>query len=236
MTSTQPARPAPPEDRIRALFDDVVDRYDVVNRILSLGLDRRWRRAAAAAVRGEPGSRVLDLGCGTGDLALILARRHRVTGIDVSRRMLTRAWQKGRGRIHLVQGSAFALPFGDGTFDGVASAFVLRNLAHLPKAFAEMARVLRPGGRVALLDILQPENALARRAFDGYFRVAAPALGRVVGKPEAYRYLVRSLVQLPNRQALCVLLEAAGLSRVSARPLSPGPVTLFEAIRPQDRG
>jgi demethylmenaquinone methyltransferase/2-methoxy-6-polyprenyl-1,4-benzoquinol methylase len=211
------------------MFDDIVERYDVVNRILSLGLDRGWRRRAARAVRGSDG-RVLDLGCGTGDLVREIGLE-RTIGVDVSERMLRRARARMGRAARLVRGSAFSLPFADGSFGGAVSAFVLRNLDDLDGALAELARVVRPGGSIALVDITEPASPTLRRAFRAYFDAVAPALGGLVGKREAYRYLTRSLAQLPPRSEVTVMLRRAGFVDPVARPLTGGVVTLFTGRR-----
>jgi demethylmenaquinone methyltransferase/2-methoxy-6-polyprenyl-1,4-benzoquinol methylase len=217
---------------VREMFDGLVERYDVVNDVLSLGFDRWWRRVAARAVADAtaPGARVLDLGCGTGRLGALLAGRARVVGVDVSRAMLARARDAAPPFAGLVQGSAFRLPFADGSFGAVTSAFVLRNLEDLGGAFREMARVTAPGGTVVALDITGPSDRRVRRLFDAYFGTVAPALGGLVGRREAYRYLVRSLAQLPSSAELCALLEGAGLMAARARPLTWGTATLFTAL------
>jgi demethylmenaquinone methyltransferase/2-methoxy-6-polyprenyl-1,4-benzoquinol methylase len=212
------------------MFDQVAVRYDLINRLLSFGLDRRWRRAAAAAVSPTTGP-VLDLGCGTGDLGRLLSGSARVVGIDLSHSMLVAARTKAGARLSLVEGSAFALPFADATFDAAVSGFVLRNLEDLPAAFAELARVVAPGGRIGLVDITEPPRPALRRLFDAYFGVAAPALGRLAGRRDAYRYLARSLAQLPPPPQVCGLLEAAGFQPADARPLTGGMVTLFTGMR-----
>jgi len=213
------------------MFDDIVTRYDLLNDVLSVGFDRWWRRRAAASVTAPPGSPILDIGCGTGRLGERLVRTHPVMGVDISHAMLVEARARRDARMQLVQGSAFRLPFGDETFAGAVSGFVLRNLDDLPAAFAELARVLRHGAVVALLDITEPASPTRRRAFDSYFRVAAPALGSLVGKRDAYRYLVGSLAHLPSRQEVCGQLERAGFRDARARGLAPGMVTLWTAKR-----
>lgn len=213
------------------MFDDLVGAYDVLNSVLSLGLDRRWRRATAGALAARPGERVLDLGCGTGKLGRAVGPRAVVVGVDLSRRMLERARHFHGRALHLVQGSAVRLPFRAGAFDAAGSAFVLRNVDDLPAALAELARVVRPGGRVALLDITGPSNPVARWLFDRYFRTAAPLLGALVGRAHAYRYLVRSLAHLPPAERVCSMLEDAGFAAARARRLWPGMVTLFSAVR-----
>jgi len=213
------------------MFDGLVRRYDLLNTVLSLGLDRRWRAAAIGTLDLPPRAKVLDLGCGSGVLSQLLADRATVVGLDVSQEMLRLAQQRMAGRVHLVRGSAFQLPFRGGSFDAAVSGFVLRNLRDLNGAFRELARVLRPGGQIALLDATQPPNALVRRLFDAYFGLAAPALGALVGQRQAYRYLVRSLAHLPPAPELCAMLEAAGFNNCIARPLDFGAVPLFTARR-----
>ena len=213
------------------MFDDVAPRYDLINDVLSLGLDRWWRRVAARTVAdaAAPGARVLDLGCGTGRLGALLAGRARVVGVDVSRAMLSHARAAAPPFAGLVQASAFRLPFADASFGAVASGFVLRNLEDLGGAFREMARVTAPGGAVVALDITGPSDRRLRRLFDAYFGIVAPALGGLIERREAYRYLVRSLAQLPSPPELCTLLEGAGLTAAHARPLTWGTATLFTA-------
>jgi demethylmenaquinone methyltransferase/2-methoxy-6-polyprenyl-1,4-benzoquinol methylase len=213
------------------MFDGLVARYDLVNDVLSFGLDRWWRRAAAAALRAAPGNRVLDLGCGTGRLGALLSARHPVTGLDISFAMLRQARRRSARRLALVQGSAFRLPFADGTFGGAVSAFVLRNLDDLPVAFEELARVVADGGGIALVDISEPSRPWVRRLFDAYFGVAAPALGALVGKRNEYGYLVRSLAHLPPPEELREMLSRAGFVECRARALTGGMITLLSATR-----
>ena len=223
-------REAPSERRVEVMFDSVVDRYDLVNRLLSLGLDSRWRvrTAEALAARGET---VLDFGCGTGRLGELLAGPARVVGLDLSQRMLASARGRLGSRMAPVRGSVFALPFGDGVFSGAMSAFVLRNLDDLPRAFSELARVVVEGGGLAILDITGPRRRLPRKVFNAYFGAAAWLLGRLVGEAEAYRYLTRSLAQLPTREVLCSIIEGCGFGAVEAHPLDGDMVTLWTATR-----
>ena len=239
MSSPDAPRKAPPERRVQAMFDDIVERYDLVNGLLSLGLDGGWRRAAIRAVHLEPGDRALDLGCGTGDLTLGTLRTSPwslATGVDISHAMLSAARRRAEtdangASASFVRGSAFRLPFRDGAFAGAVSGFVLRNLDDLPGAFAELARVIRPGGRIGLIDVTEPRIRALRTLFDAYFRVAAPALGAMVGKRDAYRYLARSLAQLPSPERVSGMLDEAGFDRAAARPLTGGMVTLFTGVR-----
>jgi demethylmenaquinone methyltransferase/2-methoxy-6-polyprenyl-1,4-benzoquinol methylase len=213
------------------MFDAVARRYDLFNDILSMGLDRWWRREAVRAVACGLGDRVLDLGSGTGKLGALVADRCHVVGVDLSGEMLRLARRRYEGRIHLVQGSAFALPFPSGVFDAALSGFVLRNLEDLSQAFEELARVLRPGATIGVVDITEPSHPMFRRLFDAYFRTAAPALGALAGTARAYRYLVGSLGQIPPPDGVTDLLRAAGFERAAARPLTGGMVTLFTATR-----
>ena len=166
-----------------------------------------------------------------GRLGELLARRHVVVGVDVSGEMLMAARRRLGGRIALVQASALRLPFSDATFAAAVSGFVLRNLPDLPAAFAEVSRVLSRGAPAAFVDITEPAPVAFRRPFDLYFRAAAPALGSLVGKREAYRYLVASVARLPSRAEVSALLRGAGFTGVRARTLAPGMVTLWTAKR-----
>jgi demethylmenaquinone methyltransferase/2-methoxy-6-polyprenyl-1,4-benzoquinol methylase len=213
------------------MFDRIVGRYDLLNDALSFGFDRWWRRRTSATVAVPRGSIVLDLGCGTGRLGELLADRCRVVGVDVSLAMLAAARRRLGPRVRLVQGSAFGLPFSDRTIDGAVSGFVLRNLDDLPAAFAELARVLRPGSPAAIVDITEPRGRVAGRLFDAYLSRAAPLLGSLVGRREAYGYLARSLAQLPPPGEVSAMLEAAGFETVATRSLAPGVVTLWTARR-----
>jgi demethylmenaquinone methyltransferase/2-methoxy-6-polyprenyl-1,4-benzoquinol methylase len=213
------------------MFDVVARRYDLFNDILSVGMDRWWRHEAVRALASRPGARVLDLGCGTGKLGALLAPSCRVVGVDVSEEMLRLARRTLGRRLHYVQGSAFRLPFGSGSFDAGVSGFVLRNLEDLPASFGELSRVLRPGAPIAVVDITEPSHPLLRKLFDAYLRTAAPALGALAGKAGAYRYLVESLGQIPPPKVVIDMLATAGFARAAARPLTGGMVTLFTANR-----
>lgn len=222
---------APSEREVQEMFDDIVERYDVLNSVLSLGLDRRWRRRVANAVPVEGGDRVLDLGCGTGKLGDLLADKAEVVGVDLSHAMLKRAREQLGHRMGFVQGSAFRLPFPDASFRAAVSGFVLRNLDDLPGAFQELGRVVTSGGTLAMIDITEPQRRITRRLLDGYLALIAPFLGGMVGKGRAYRYLVRSVRNLPQPPEMCRLLAEAGFEQCRARPVTWGRVTLFTATR-----
>lgn len=213
------------------MFDSVASRYDLVNTLLSMGMDRRWRARTADALGARRGGGVLDVGCGTGKLGALLAPAHDVVGMDLSQQMLVAAREHFGSTLRLVRGSVFELPFPDGMFAGAVSGFVLRNLEDLPRAFCEIARVVERGGGLAVVDITGPRSRRVRPAFDLYFGAMAPALGALVGEPEAYRYLARSLAQLPAPEVVCQMLEGGGWTRARAIPMHMGMVTLWTAER-----
>jgi len=234
---TAPPRPGGPAERnrqIQTMFGRIVPRYDRLNRLMSFGMDAGWRRLAAAAV--EPaGKRVLDLGTGTGDLARELARRGAaaVVGADFTPAMLTVASRRyGGGRYAWLAADGHRLPFRDASFDAVTNAFVLRNLVDLPAALVEMARVLRPGGRLACLDMTQPPRGPFAVLYRLYFnRLLPPVAGWLSGDRAAYRYLPASLAGFPDADALAGMVRAAGFRGARYRRLGGGAVALHTAVR-----
>ena len=216
-----------PADEVRGMFDRIAPVYDVMNRLMTAGLDRRWRRLAVREVVW-PGDRVLDACCGTGDLAIEAERRGgRVVGLDFSERMLERARRKS-GTIEWVRGDALALPFGDGEFDAVTVGFGVRNLDDLEGGLRELARVLRPGGRIAVLEITRPRGLL-RPFFRLWFDVLVPFAGRVLPGGKAYTYLPASVRRFPGPEHLSALFETAGFREVGYRMLGGGSVALHTA-------
>jgi demethylmenaquinone methyltransferase / 2-methoxy-6-polyprenyl-1,4-benzoquinol methylase len=211
-------------DAVRSMFDRISPVYDAMNRTMTMGLDQRWRRATVAAVV-RPGDRVLDSCCGTGDLALAsLAAGGRVTGLDFSERMLERARRKS-GEVEWVQGDALALPFEDGSFDAATVGFGVRNLDDLERGLGELRRVLRPGGRVSILEITRPRGVLApfyRLWFDGL----VPLLGKVLPGGSAYTYLPASVRRFPGPEELAGLLRGAGFDDVRWKTFAGGIVAL----------
>jgi demethylmenaquinone methyltransferase/2-methoxy-6-polyprenyl-1,4-benzoquinol methylase len=204
--------------------------YDVMNHVMTAGLDRRWRKLAVEEVVW-PGDRVLDACCGTGDLAVAAERRGgRVVGLDFSEKMLERARKKS-GAIEWVQGDALALPFGDAEFDAATVGFGVRNLADLEGGLRELARVLRPGGKLAVLEITRPRGIL-RPFFRLWFDGVIPVLGRVLPGGEAYTYLPASVRRFPGPDDLSALLERAGFEGVRYRLLGGGIVALHVGTRP----
>lgn len=224
----------PDEDKraqIRVMFDRIAPRYDAMNRLLTAGLDQRWRRAVLDAVGVGRGDRVLDLACGTGDLAeLAAARGARVIGIDFAREMLLGA-RRRRIPAPWVQGDAASLPLSDGFATVVTCGFALRNFASLPEVLGEMARVLGPGGRLALLEVDRPSIAVVRAAHSLYFDRIVPRVGGWLSDRAAYRYLPRSTVYLPPARELAGLIEDAGFRRVRRRPLLLGSAQIITAVR-----
>ena len=211
---------------VRSMFDRIAPVYDAMNRIMTVGLDARWRRLAAEVV--SPGDRVLDACCGTGDLALAAARRGgTVTGLDFSERMLERARAKGPG-LEWVQGDLLALPFDRESFDAATVGFGVRNVADLDAGLRELRRVLHPGGRLAILEITRPRGPLAP-FYRLWFDLLVPALGKVLPGGSAYTYLPASVRRFPGPDELVRRLEAAGFGAVSYRLLAGGIVALHVA-------
>jgi len=223
---------------VRAMFARIVPRYDLVNRLMTMGLDRRWRRETAAIVR-PAGAFALDIATGTGDLALELVRQgaRRVVGADFCADMLTAAVAKAArtdaaGKIAFVAGDTTRLPFHDDTFDCIVNGFMLRNVSELPTAFGELARVLKPGGRLACLDLTPPRGPL-HGLFGFYIGRVVPLLGGAVsGHYFAYRWLGQSLRPHPDADTMAAIMRAAGLGEVGYRLTGFCTVAIHYAIKP----
>jgi demethylmenaquinone methyltransferase / 2-methoxy-6-polyprenyl-1,4-benzoquinol methylase len=214
-----------PADGVRRMFDRIAPVYDAMNRVMTAGLDRRWRRITVDESVHD-GDRVLDACCGTGDLAIAAKRRPgtEVTGLDFSERMLERARRK-EPAIEWVEGDMLALPFDDASFDAATVGFGVRNVSDLAAGLRELRRVLRPGGRVGILEITTPRGALAP-FYRLWFDRIVPLLGKVLPGGAAYTYLPASVRRFPPPEELAELLEASGFGAVRFRLFAGGIVAL----------
>lgn len=225
--------------RIAGMFDAIAPRYDLLNGVLSAGLDRYWRRRAIRALRFTGEETLLDVCTGTGDVALAAARwkrgARRVLGLDFAPAMLGLAAAKAQSRglasrVHLVRGDAMTLPVPSDAVDRVTIAFGIRNVADTAAACAELRRVLRPGGRLAILEFGLPVTPALRPIYLWYFRNILPRIGRVVSRHEAaYSYLPASVGGFPCGDAFAAILRQQGFNNVDARPLTLGIVYLYTA-------
>jgi len=221
---------------VRKMFGSIAPRYDFLNHFLSANTDRRWRRQCVALVSGRASGdspRILDVGCGTGDLSIAFSRLGRVTGCDFCQPMLRIGIEKSARTpsahpLELLSGDALALPFRNGSFDVVVSAFVLRNLADLDRGLAEMRRVLKPGGILAALEFAIPKVPVIGALYRLYFSRVLPLLGRAIsGDSGAYRYLPDSVGAFPPPESLSQIIRDAGFEEVSYRRLSAGIAVLY---------
>lgn len=214
---------------VRQMFDTIAPRYELVNRLMTFGLDARWRRRAVRALALPHGALVVDVASGTGDICVELARvGHRPLSLDYSFGMLA---ADRHGAAPRVQADACVMPFADGCVDGITCGFALRNFVDLNAFFSDVARVLRPGGRVALLDACEPENPILRVGHGIYFRGIVPLIGGLLSDRAAYRYLPRSLAYLPPAPQLLADVERAGFARVHRTLLFGGAAQLITATR-----
>jgi len=223
-----------------AMFDAIADRYDLLNRILSLGVDQGWRRLTVEAARIEGEARVLDLATGTGDLALMIARRHpgaRVVGVDPSPKML--AVGRGKveaaglsGRVSMLPGDAHSLPFPADHFDASTIAFGIRNVPDRGLGLRELARVTRPGGRVVILELSEPRGGVLAALARFHVHHVVPSVGAWLSGQREYRYLQRSIAAFPPPEEFAALMRTSGLVEVEVRPLSFGACALFAGSVP----
>jgi len=227
---------------VQQMFADIAPRYDLLNHLLSFNIDRGWRRALLAClepITERPNAKVLDLCCGTGDVLLDLKETAKATlfGSDFCHPMLVAAQKKGHARgyaAQLFESDALALPLADGTLDGIAIAFGFRNLANYERALLELARVLAPGGILAILEFSHPPGTLMRAAYGFYSRTVLPAVGGLLsGSREAYSYLPESIERFPAADKLRSMMSGAGFTETKFRLLSRGIAALHSGQKPK---
>ena len=226
--------------QVREMFDTIAPAYDFMNRAMTFGIDKLWRRRAVRTVAGRCPRRILDVATGTGDLAIALARRiagATVTGIDLSEGMIEIGRRKIdaaglAGRISLTAGDCLELPFDDDSFDAVTVAYGVRNFEHLDRGYDEMLRVLAPGGMLCVVELSTPVNPLVRPFYNLYTKAIIPALGRLVSKDvRAYSYLPESIAAVPQGEAMTGLMEASGFTGARFRRMTFGVCTIYIAYK-----
>ena len=216
---------------VRTMFDRIAPRYDLMNRLVSLGLDQGWRRLALDIVEVGPGDRVLDLACGTGDLSEAAQRRGAyVIGVDFAREMLRGATRRGIAA-NFTNADAARLPIASESIDVVTCGFALRNFVSLPQVFSEIERVLKPGGRIALIDVDRPTSRFVRVGHSLYFDRFVPWLGARLSDKDAYRYLPESTAYLPPPPELFAMLDKAGIQQVAKKRLLLGSAQILTGVK-----
>lgn len=226
----------PKTEQVREMFDSIAPAYDFMNRAMTFGIDRLWRRRAVKMLRDVAHDEILDVATGTGDLAILLARRLRpksVTGIDLSEQMLDIARKKA-DKVHIETDIKFfaadclALPMADESFDCVTVAYGVRNFEHLKDGYREMLRVLRPGGTLCVIELSTPTSTIVRPLYNFYTRRIIPFVGRLVSKDvRAYSYLPESIAAVPQRDEMTALMLEAGFATATFRPLTFGTCTIY---------
>ena len=224
---------------VREMFAAIAPRYDRTNRVLTAGIDERWRRVAVAQLAPQPRASILDLCCGTGDLTFHLLRTEpslNVTGVDFCAPMLERARERAQAsgaQATFVEADVLALPCADGSRDGAIMGFSMRNVVDIDLFLTEVKRVLKPGARFVNLDVSKPPNPIVRGAFNSYFYNVVPFVGaRLGGSKAAYRYLPQSLTNYPDAQRLAECFRAAGFTNVRVRPLMLGAIAVHSGEVP----
>ena len=229
------------KDENQAMFDEIARRYDLMNRLISLGLDKSWRKKAIQTLGPKADGLYLDIGAGTGDLSYGLAKAQptaKVIGLDPSFGMLTFGKKKARDaaiedRVTFTMGDAMALPFSDNRFDGVILGFCIRNVENRAGALGEMQRVLKPGGRLTILELTTPEHGLQALLHKIHTTTTIPAAARLLSLSRAYSYLVRSVRAFPVSSEFDGQVQAAGFVATSFTPLTFGTATIFTGVKPK---
>ena len=227
----------PKKEKVQEMFDNIAPTYDTLNHVLSMNVDKLWRRHALKEIVDGTPQRILDVACGTGDSTISIAKAagegSEVTGVDISEGMMALVQGKAEkagvaGRIGLAVADGEALPYADGTFDRVTCAFGIRNFEHKEQGLSEFRRVLKPGGKVVILELSVPQNRVVRWAYDLYFTHLLPAIGGAVsGDKAAYRYLPASVHRFPAPQEFCRMMELAGFTGVRCRTFTGGLCRMF---------
>ncbi|MCO6486024.1 MAG: bifunctional demethylmenaquinone methyltransferase/2-methoxy-6-polyprenyl-1,4-benzoquinol methylase UbiE [Saprospiraceae bacterium] len=230
--------PGSKKEQVTAMFNRISGRYDLLNKVLSMGIDRSWRKVLVHRLAGHAPHEILDVATGTADLAIAISRAlpaASVAGIDIAREMLdigkSKIVQQGlEDQIKLIQGDAEALPFPDASFDAVSVAFGVRNFENLDQGLGEMRRVLRPGGHVWILEFSQPQGWF-RPLFLLYFKYLLPLIGRLSSRdPKAYRYLFESVQAFPEGKTFCDVMRNAGFREVKWTPLTFGTCSIYTGM------
>lgn len=227
------------KEQVADMFNNIAGKYDFLNHFLSMGIDKGWRKKAIAEIAKVSPKHILDVATGTGDLAIAAAqlRPDSITGIDIAAQMLDvgRAKLKDKGLDQLITmqvGDSEALPFEDNSFDAITCAYGVRNFEHLQAGLKEMNRVMRPGGKLAILEFSHPKKFPVKQGYQFYFKYILPALGKVVSKHStAYSYLPESVMAFPEGQRFCTILTECGFKEAHARPLTFGITTLYTATK-----
>ena len=226
------------KEQVADMFNNIAGKYDFLNHILSMGIDKGWRKKAIKSIATIQPKNILDVATGTGDLAIAAATQineSNITGIDIAAQMLEVGKEKiaaknMSNRINMRVADSEALPFDDNQFDAVTCAYGVRNFEHLEKGLAEMSRVMRTGGRVAILEFSKPKGFPVKQVFALYFKYILPLFGRLVSKHStAYTYLPESVMAFPEGQDFCHILHNCGFKNAKARPLTFGITTLYTA-------
>jgi demethylmenaquinone methyltransferase/2-methoxy-6-polyprenyl-1,4-benzoquinol methylase len=236
----------PKAEDVQSMFNRISGRYDLMNRVMTLGIDKRWRSAAVRAAKIDPSSRALDVCCGTGDITFLLAEAgaEHVVGADFSDGMLDQARTRQRAatgavtrdRVEFVHGDALRLPFDDDSFDAITVSFGVRNVEDIPLAFREFARVGRPGARIVCLEITRPKSKLANAFYDVWFDRIVPTMGAIISRDRAaYTYLPESTKTFPRPPKLREIMQAAGIGNVHWRMYGGGIVALHSGVLPSTR-